>query len=331
MYKVNIVVPSLTTDSHLVRCLNGVQNLNYKNFFVTLVLDDNKNLSILKKFKFKFKIKILFLKKINMSKKRNVAAKKFNSDFLAFIDSDACPSKNWLTNAIKEIKSKKIEIIGGPNIPFENQYFWQKISYYCKRSFFVTAHYNFINYKSKSRYCEFLHSSNFIISKKLYMSVNGMDKNLYIGEDHDFFYRLNEKFKNLKVYFAKNVFVYHEDREFKFFLMQRFCYGLNVFTAKNTKIKRFLALIPFFSICIVFFLLLNLSKLSLIILSLFFVLLSSIIFWEINKYVKEFGTKLVMIICIYLSNLFYGIGTLFYFFGVRNQIEKKIYRNIKKI
>ena len=50
MYKVNIVVPSLTTDSHLVRCLNGVQNLNYKNFFVTLVLDDNKNLSILKKF-----------------------------------------------------------------------------------------------------------------------------------------------------------------------------------------------------------------------------------------------------------------------------------------
>ena len=128
MYKVNIVVPSLTTDSHLVRCLNGVQNLNYKNFFVTLVLDDNKNLSILKKFKFKFKIKILFLKKSNMSKKRNVAAKKFDSDFLAFIDSDACPSKNWLTNAIKEIKSKKIEIIGGPNIPFENQYFWQKIS-----------------------------------------------------------------------------------------------------------------------------------------------------------------------------------------------------------
>ena len=58
MYKVNIVVPSLTTDSRLVRCLNGVQNLNYKNFFVTLVLDDNKNLSILKKFKFKFKIKI---------------------------------------------------------------------------------------------------------------------------------------------------------------------------------------------------------------------------------------------------------------------------------
>ena len=112
--------------------------------------------------------------------------------------------------------------------------------------------------------------------------------------------------------------------------MQRFCYGLNVLTAKNTKIKRILALIPFFSICIVFLLLLNLSKLSLIILSLFVILLSPIIFWEINKYIKKFGTKLVMIICIYLSNLFYGFGTIIYFFGVRNRIEKKIYRNIKK-
>ena len=73
MHKVNIVIPSITTDSRLTRCLDGIQNLNYKNFFVTLVLDDNKNLSELKKFK--FKIKILFLKRANMSTKRNIAAK----------------------------------------------------------------------------------------------------------------------------------------------------------------------------------------------------------------------------------------------------------------
>ena len=162
------------------------------------------------------------------------------------------------------------------------------------------------------------------------MLAKGMNENLFIGEDHDFFYGLNEKFRDIKVYFAKNVFIYHEDREFRFFLMQRFCYGLNVFTAKNTMIKRIFALIPLFSISIAFFLLFNFSKLSLIVLSLFFVLLSIIIYWEIKKYINEFGTKLTMIFCIYLSNFFYGIGTFVYFFGIRNQIEKRIYRNIRK-
>ena len=247
MYKVNIIIPSITIDSRLIRCLNGIQKLKYKRFFVTLVLENKKNLHKLKKFK--FSIKTLITQKINMSDKRNFAAKKFNSDYLAFIDSDASPNKNWLNSALKILKSKKIKIIGGPNMPFKNENFWQKMSYYCKRSFFVTANYNFINYMSKNRYCEFLHSSNFIINKKIFVSVNGMDKNLYIGEDHDLFFRLKEKIKNLKIYFDKKVFVNHEDREFKFFLMQRFCYGLNVFTSKNSPGKRFFSFFKQVRLC----------------------------------------------------------------------------------
>ena len=162
------------------------------------------------------------------------------------------------------------------------------------------------------------------------MSVCGMNENLYIGEDHDLFFRLKEKIKNLKVYFAKKVFVYHEDREFKFFLMQRFCYGLNVFTSKNTNIKRILALLPTLFICIIFFLLLNFSKLTLITLSLSFILLSCIIYVEITRYIKQFEVTLLVILCIYLSNLFYGLGTFVYFCGLRDMIEKKIYRNIRK-
>lgn len=329
MHLVNIVIPSITIDLRLIRCLKGIQDLSYKNFFVTIILDDKKNLAKFKENKFKFKIKFLFLKK-NMSTKRNIAAKKFNSQYLAFIDSDACPGKKWLTNAINRIKSKNVKVIGGPNVPFKDQNFWQKISYYCKRSFFVTAHYNFINYKSKNRYCEFLHSSNFIISKKLYLLVNGMDENLYIGEDHDFFYRLNKKINNLKIYFDKSIFVYHEDREFKFFLLQRFCYGLNVLTAKNTNIKRFLALIPFFSIIFITLFLLILSKNLLLIVLPIFLLVSIFIFFELNQYIKKYNTKFIVLISVYLSNIFYGLGTLFYFLGIRTLIEKKIYRNIKK-
>ena len=328
MHKINIIIPSISIDERLIRCLDGIQKLNYKKFFVTLILENKRNLSKLKKFK--FIIKALAIKKVNMSEKRNFAAKKFSSDFLAFIDSDACPNKNWLSNAVKIMKSKKISIIGGPNMPFKNETFSQKISYYCKRSFFVTANYSFINYMSKNRYCEFLHSSNFIIDRKVFLSVKGMNEDLYIGEDHDLFSRLKEKNKNIKVYFDKKIFVYHEDRPFNLFLMQRFCYGLNVFTSNNSISKRTLSLIPLLSIILISFLLLSFSQLYLTVLLLLIIFSSIIVFLNVNKYIRKLTTKMLVIICIYLSNIFYGLGTIVYFLGFRNFIEKKIYRNIKK-
>ena len=48
MLKFNIIIPSIIIDSRLIRCLEGIQRLKYKNFFVTLVLDKNKNLKSLK-------------------------------------------------------------------------------------------------------------------------------------------------------------------------------------------------------------------------------------------------------------------------------------------
>jgi hypothetical protein len=329
MSEFNIIIPSITIDSRLIRCLRGISKLNYKNFFVTLVLDNKKNVSLLGKFK--FKINILILNKVNMSKKRNKAAKKYRSKYLAFIDSDACPNKYWLTFATKEFKNKKLEVVGGPNLPFKNQNFWQKITYFCKRSFFVTAHYNFINYMSKNRYCDLLHSSNFIIKRKSYFSVNGMNENLYIGEDHDFFYRLNKRFKNIKIFFSKKIYVYHEDREFNHFLLQRFCYGLNVFTSKNTKIKRSLAIIPFLMVCLFWLFILNISTLSLIIFCLVLLFTCLVVFWEVSRFIDSLTIKFLMVFSICLVNISYGLGTLFYFFGVRNLIEKKIYRNIKKV
>ena len=48
-----------------------------------------------------------------------------------------------------------------------------------------------------------------------------MDEKIYIGEDHDLFFRLKKKFKNLKISFKKNIFVYHEDRELKIFFISK--------------------------------------------------------------------------------------------------------------
>ena len=101
----NIIIPSIKNDQRLKRCLDGIQKQNFEDFFVTLVLDENKNLKDLKKYKFKIKF-LINKNKINMSTKRNWAANKFKSFFLAFIDSDAYPSRNWLKNSEYIIKKK---------------------------------------------------------------------------------------------------------------------------------------------------------------------------------------------------------------------------------
>lgn len=327
MSKINIIIPSISIDKRLLRCLDGISRQSYRKFFVTIVLDSVKNKFLLKRYK--FKINLILSPQATMSKKRNLAAKKFNSFVLAFIDSDAVPGKNWLKNAYIEIKKNNIQIVGGPNLPFNYKNFWKKITHFCKRSYFVTAKYNFINYKSMNKSTDLLHSSNFLILRKVYKSVNGMDENIYIGEDHDLFYRLNKKIKNLKIFFKKNVFVYHEDRELKLFLFQRFCYGLNIFTSKNTIQKRIFAFIPFGILIFLLLLLIINFYLFLNIIFLFLLISIPIIFYDINKYVKNIFEKIIVLFAIYFSNISYGLGTIFYFFGIRKYIERKIYRSIK--
>ena len=326
----NVVIPSITTDYRLLRCLNGLNKLKYKKFFVTLILENKLNIYKIKK-NLNFKVNIIVqTKKINMSEKRNVGVNKFKSKYIAFIDSDACPDIYWLTNALKQFK-KGYKVIGGPNIPFKDQSYLQKISYYCKRSFFVTAHYNFIKYKSFNKICDWLDSSNFVIERDLYKSINGMDEKLYIGEDHDFFYRLKFKYKNIKILFVKNVFVYHEDREIHLYCLQRFVYGLNVFSAKNTFVKRSIALLPSLLIILIIlgcyiFTIGNFFKFFLVA----FLFVSILILYEISRYINKFSERLFTLFGIYLVNFFYGIGTLLSLVGFRGYFEKKIYRNIKK-
>lgn len=327
MSKINIIIPSIDIDYRLLRCLDGISRQSFKNFFVTIILDETKNKLLLKNYR--FKINLIKLSKETMSKKRNLAAKKFKSNILAFIDSDASPGKNWLKNAYNELKKNNVQVAGGPNLPFNSKNFWKKITHFCKRSYFITAKYNFINYKSINKYTDLLHSSNFLILRDIYMTVNGMNEKIYIGEDHDLFFRLRKKYKNLKISFKKNIFVYHEDRELKYFLFQRFCYGLNIFTSKNTVMKRLFAFIPFGVLVFLTFLSIHNINYFFNTILIFFLISAPIIFWDINKYVKENIEKIIVLIAIYLSNLFYGLGTIIYFFGLRRFIERKIYRSIK--
>jgi GT2 family glycosyltransferase len=329
---VNVVIPSIEISKDLIKCLSELNKLKYKNFFVTIVLD-KKNNHKLRNYNFKlnkiFIKKKSFKKRANMSRKRNLAVKKYKSDFIAFLDSDAYPNKKWIEKAIKILLKKKMDVTGGPSLPFPNQSVGQKIAYYCKRSYFITGYQNFRKFKAKARLCDWLESCNIIMRRNFYLKLKGMNEKKYIGEDKDFFDRARNKNKDLKVFYDPSLYIYHRDRGFLGYLLQRLCFGISFLSLKKTNIgfKGYQPLLPFLaSLLIVIFLFLDLEIIfKFLFISLIFFSAILLIFLEIKQYVKNFKYKIYTIIGIILGNMFFSLGGFVYFLGIKNLVVDYIY------
>ncbi len=324
--KVNIIIPAIKLDDELTKCLKKLNKLIYSNFFVTIVLDHKPKKKIPK---FKYKLNKLVLGKINMSKKRNIAAKKFNSKFIAFIDSDAYPNQDWLKLAVKYLKQKKGEVVGGPGIPFQNQNYSEKICYFSKRSKYVTGYLNFRKYKAKKRYCDWLESCNLVMEKKFFLKYGGMDATRYTGEDKEFFERVRKKNPKLKVFYSPDLFIYHRERRFIGFLLQRSCFGMDFINLIkfNVGLKGLQPILPILIFIILFSIIAsNISlNLKLIILLSSFILVSSIIFLEIKKYIASFKDIILTIITIGLANFSFALGSLIALIGLKKILANKFY------
>ena len=96
--KVNIIIPAITINSELLKCLREINKIYYSNFFVTNVLNHDSAIKIPRT---KYKIKKMVSGKINMSKKRNDAVKKSIGEYIIFLDGDCLPFKDFIFEHIK--------------------------------------------------------------------------------------------------------------------------------------------------------------------------------------------------------------------------------------
>ena len=110
---VTIVINTLNRAHLLKNTLQSLQYLDYENFEVVIVngssTDDTDNL--LKTWQDKIKIgKCL---EANISKSRNIGIAMSSGDFIAFIDDDAIPEPEWLSQAVAAFESDEIAAVGG--------------------------------------------------------------------------------------------------------------------------------------------------------------------------------------------------------------------------
>ena len=322
----NIIIPAIELNTELLKCLKELNKLNSYNFFVSVIFDKKPKKKIPK---FKYKLNYLVMGKINMSKKRNIAAKKFKSEYIAFLDSDAYPNKNWLKLAIKYLKQKKSDVVGGPGLPFPEQTYSEKISYYCKRSFFVTGYLNFRKFKAKKQYCDWLESCNLVMKRNFFLKYGGMDNSRYTGEDKEFFERVRKINPELKVFYSPDLFIYHRERRIIGFLLQRMCFGMDFLNLikPSSGIKGFQPILP--NLIFLSTLAILISQIDLIVKIKFLlpmvILINVAIFVNIKKYVKLFKDLIIVIMMIYLANIFFALGGILTFFGLRKILVNKIY------
>jgi len=329
--KFNIVIVSKDVSEDVLSCLKKLNKQKYKNFFVTIVVD----LKYKKKIpKFNFKTHLVVSKNKNMSYKRNIGVKKYNSDLIAFLDSDAYPPNDWLFNASKLLFKKKNLILGGPSIPFPNQKYWEMIAYYAKRSFFVTGYLNFRKYKSSDRYCDWVESCNMVMHRKLFIIHKGMNKNIYLGEDKELIERMKKKDNSIKVFFSKKLFIFHRERSILKFLIQRFVFGTDLFNIIKfqNKIKSYQPILPFIVLVLFIFLLFLKIKLFLKvkIVSIYVILIQILIFFNIIKYLKNPIKIIHTIIAINIANISYVVGNFFEFLFLKKYLNRRMYLYSRK-
>jgi len=207
---VSIIVPCKKMDNYTLECIDHCKRLDYPNFEIIVLPDEFTNAID--------GIKIIATGPVTPGVKRNLAVKSSSGEFCAFIDNDAYPRSDWLTNALKHLEDPQICGVGGPGLTPETDGFMQKAGGYVLSSLMVGNLSS--RYKPKNYFeSDDIQSCNLIVRKAVIEEAGGWNEKYWPGEDTLMCLAIKKLGK--KLFEASDVVVYHHRRPlFKLHLKQ---------------------------------------------------------------------------------------------------------------
>ena len=190
----SIVIPVRVETEYLKETIGYLNKQSFKNFEILVITDKVSKTS-------------------NPAQKRNIGAKLSKGEYLAFIDDDSYPQKNWLKNALQQLKSDDVAAVCGPCLTPPKDNLYQQASGLVWSSILGSGGAGYYrNNISKSRFVDDYPSVNLIVKKKYFNQVGGFNTHHWPGEDTilclDLVYKVNKKIK-----YHPSIIVYHHRRQ----------------------------------------------------------------------------------------------------------------------
>ena len=214
--KVSIIIPLYKKTPYFFESVGRCLELDYPDFEIIIGVDGKTEVSYQDK-----KIRILRSGNLNTgpAEKRDIGIRSAEGDYVAFLDDDSYPEKDWLKQAVSSIKGKKVAAVCGPGLTPVWDSFSQKITGAILGSFFGSGPYVYRFARATERYVEDYPAYNMLVNKNVLKKIGGFGTKFYGGEDTALCLKIINAGE--KILYDPKMVVYHHRRHFPFEYMRQ--------------------------------------------------------------------------------------------------------------
>lgn len=208
--KISIIIALYKETAYFYESVVQCLQLDYPNFEILIGVDRGVNLNFKDP---RIKVWETGLVRTGPAEKRDVGIVKSNAKYIAFLDDDSYPRRDWLKKTINIFnKYSEITAVGGPGLTPPMDGFRQQITGAILSTFWGTGPYAYRFVQKPMRLVDDYPAYNLIVRRKDLVSVGGFDNKFYGGEDTALCLKLIRAEK--KILYHPEVVVYHHRRHF---------------------------------------------------------------------------------------------------------------------
>ena len=177
---ISVVIPVLNEEKVIGQCLESLtrQTLPPASFEV-IVVDNgstDRTLAVARQFENRLTLTILRKPGVHIAALRNFAAASAKGAFLAFLDADCLVPALWLSRALVLLQSNP-DMVTGAHYSIPEDYSW------VARTWYQDMH------RLKRGPVSYIPSGNLLLSRNLFVKMEGFDTSIETNEDSEFCHR----------------------------------------------------------------------------------------------------------------------------------------------